>query len=94
MSIKNLTLKNLDTEETFEVNLSEVRYDSDADTSAYHDDSMGQKVTHWISGEDSDGNEFSIKYREYPECCYEYPVVDEGNFEIISCEFYNEFEEY
>ena len=69
MSIKNLILKNLDTEETFEVNLSEVRYDSDANTSVYRDDSMGQKVTHWISGEDCDGNEFSIKYSEYPEYC-------------------------
>lgn len=94
MSIKNLTLKNLDTEETFNVDLSEVRYDSDSDTSMFRDDSMGQKVTYWISGEDINGNEYSIKYREYPEGCYEDPIVDEGNFEIISYEFYNEFEEY
>jgi len=94
MSIKNLTLKNLDNGEIFEVNLSDARHHSDAETSVYRDDSMGQKLTHWVSGNDIDGNEYSIKYSEYPEGCYDYPVVDEGNFEIISCEFYNGFEEY
>ncbi|WP_304177334.1 hypothetical protein [Leptotrichia trevisanii] len=88
MSFKSLKLKNLDTNDVFDVNIDDLKISTDS--TVERENGMGKKVTLFLEGEDNIGQEFCIKYEEYPPEVFSTPEIEEGNFKIVDYEFYNE----
>ena len=88
MSFKSLKLKNLDTNDVFDVDIDELKISTDS--TVERENGMGKKVTLFLEGEDNTGQEFCIKHEEYPPEVFSTPKIEEGNFEIVDYEFYNE----
>lgn len=89
MSLVYLKLKNLNTEEEFEIDPYELKHQSEA--SSEKDDDMGPRVYHYYYGYDPNTDEpFCLSQKEYPYSCYYELVVEEGDFEIVGYDNYLE----